>query len=211
MLGPPPPPQNEKTVFAPASPYGTAKVFAYYSVVNYRESYGMFAVNGILFNHESPRRGETFVTRKITEAVARIKLGLQEKLYLGNLEAKRDWGHAKDYVVAMYLMLQREKPEDYVIATGTQHTVRECVELAFKEIGVSIVWQGTGEKEQGIDKKTGKVIVEIDPRYFRPVEVDSLQGDAAKAKKDLKWKSAITFETMIREIVAHDLENLKKK
>ncbi|MDO8483120.1 MAG: GDP-mannose 4,6-dehydratase [bacterium] len=206
MFGTTPPPQNENTVFAPASPYGTAKVFAYHSVVNYRKSYDMFAVNGILFNHESPRRGETFVTRKITEAVARIKLGFQEKLYLGNLEAKRDWGHAKDYVVAMHLMLQQPKPDDYVIATGEQHSVRECVELAFKEIDVEIVWKDKGVKEQGIDKKTGKTVILIDPRYFRPVEVDSLQGDAKKAEEKLGWKPAITFKTMIREMIAHDLK-----
>ncbi|MSU55034.1 MAG: GDP-mannose 4,6-dehydratase [Candidatus Taylorbacteria bacterium] len=205
MFGTTPPPQNEKTVFAPASPYGTAKVFAYHSVVNYRESYGMFAVNGILFNHESPRRGETFVTRKITEAVARVKLGLQEKLYLGNLEAKRDWGHAKDYVLAMYLMLQQSEPNDYVIATGKQHTVRECVELAFNEIGIKIEWRGKGIKEQGVDKKTGKVVVQIDARYFRPVEVDSLLGDASKAEDILDWKPKISFETLIKEMVAHDL------
>lgn len=210
MFGTTPPPQNETSVFAPASPYGIAKVFAYHSVKNYRESYDMFAVNGILFNHESPRRGETFVTRKITEGAARIKLGLQEKLYLGNLEAKRDWGHAKDYVVAMYLMLQRDRPDDYVIATGTEHTVRECVELAFKETGVSIVWKGKGVKEEGVDKKTGKVIIAIDPKYFRPVEVDSLRGDTTKAEKDLKWKPTVTFEDMIREMVAHDMENIKK-
>jgi len=171
----------------------------------------MYAVNGILFNHESPRRGETFVTRKITEAVARIKLGLQEKLYLGNLEAKRDWGHAKDYVVAMYLMLQQAKPEDYVIATGEQHTVRECVELAFAEIGIELIWKGKGVKEQGVDKKTKKVLVLIDPRYFRPVEVDSLLGDASKAKKNLKWKTGITFKTMIKEMVAHDLKMVSLK
>lgn len=211
MFGTTPPPQNEQTVFAPASPYGTAKVFAFYSVKNYRESYGMFAVNGILFNHESPRRGETFVTRKITEAVARIKLGFQEKLYLGNLEAKRDWGHAKDYVEAMYLMLQQPKPDDYVIATGEQRTVRECVELAFKEVGIKIIWKGKGVKERGIDEKTGKAIVLIDPRYFRPVEVNSLLGDSSKALKKLGWKPATHFEELIREMVAHDLEIAKIK
>lgn len=211
MFGTTPPPQNENTAFAPASPYGIAKVFAYYSVVNYRQSYGMFAVNGILFNHESPRRGETFVTRKITEAVARIKLGFQKKLYLGNLEAKRDWGHAKDYVVAMYLMLQQPKPDDYVIATGEQHTVRECVELAFKEVEIEIVWKGKGLKEQGVNKKTGQAVVLIDPHYFRLVEVDSLQGDAAKANEKLGWKPVITFKTMIREMVAHDLKLVKIK
>lgn len=211
MFGTTPPPQSETTTFAPASPYGSAKVFGYHTVVNYRESYGMFAVNGILFNHESPRRGETFVTRKITGAVARIKLGLQEKIYLGNLEAKRDWGHAKDYVAAMHLMLQQEKPADYVIATGEQHTVRECVELAFKEIGITLSWKGKGKNEIGFDTKTKKTLVEIDPKYFRPVEVDSLLGDAKKAKKELKWATCISFEAMIKEMVAHDLATLKEK
>ena len=211
MFGASLPPQNENTCFEPVSPYGTAKVFAFYTVKNYRESYGMFATNGILFNHESPRRGETFVTRKITEAVAKIKLGLQEKIYLGNLEAKRDWGHAKDYVVAMYLMLQQDKPGDYVIATGTQYSVRQCVEFAFKEIGITLVWKGKGKDEQGIDKKSGKVLVEIDPRYFRPVEVDSLLGDAKKARKELGWGPKISFENMIREMVAHDLKAAPKK
>ncbi|MES2087639.1 MAG: GDP-mannose 4,6-dehydratase, partial [Patescibacteria group bacterium] len=211
MFGASKPPQNEDTCFEPVSPYGAAKVFAFNIVKNYRESYNMFATNGILFNHESPRRGATFVTRKITEAVARIKLGLQEKLYLGNLEAKRDWGHAKDYVVAMYLMLQEEKPNDYVIATGKQYTVRQCVEFAFKEIGITISWKGAAEKEQGVDTKTGKVLIEIDPRYFRPVEVDSLLGDAQKARKELGWKTTISFEAMIKEMVAHDLENVEKE
>lgn len=206
MFGTALPPQNEKTPFEPVSPYGTAKVFAYYTVKNYRQSYGMFAVNGILFNHESPRRGETFVTRKITEAVARIKLGFQEKLYLGNLEAKRDWGHARDYVVAMYLMLQETKPDDYVIATGKQHTVRQCVELAFKEIGIKLAWKGKGLAEEGVNQKTGEVIVKIDPRYFRPVEVDSLKGDSSKARKNLGWKPAIDFKTMIKEMLEHDLK-----
>jgi len=211
MFGASKPPQDELTQFSPASPYGAAKVFAYYTVKNYRESYGMFAVNGILFNHESPRRGETFVTRKITEAVSRIKLGLQKKLYLGNLEAKRDWGHAKDYVVAMYLMLQREKPGDYVIATGTQHTVRECVELAFKEIGITIEWSGKGVKEQGLDKKTGAVLVAIDPKYFRPVEVDSLLGDAKKAKSELGWEPKIGFAEMIKEMISADMKSVLLK
>ncbi len=206
MFGASLPPQNENTCFEPVSPYGAAKVFGYYIVKNYRESYGMFATNGILFNHESPRRGETFVTRKITEAVAKIKLGLQEKIYLGNLEAKRDWGHAKDYVIAMYLMLQVKKPGDYVIATGKQFTVRTCVEMAFKKIGVNITWRGSGKNEQGIDAKTGKTLVEIDPRYFRPVEVDSLLGDAKKALEELGWKPSISFEAMIEEMVERDLK-----
>lgn len=209
MFGTTPPPQDENTVFAPASPYGSAKVFAFHSVKNYRESYGMFAVNGILFNHESPRRGETFVTRKITEAAAKISIGVQDKLYLGNLEAKRDWGHAKDYVAAMHLMLQKSKPDDYVIATGTQHTVRECVEIAFREVGMNIEWKGKGVKERGIDTETGTTVIEIDPRYFRPVEVDSLLGDASKAQRELKWKTKITFADMIQEMVAHDLKAAK--
>ncbi len=210
MFGSSLPPQNEKTIFAPRSPYGVAKVFAYYSTVNHRESYGMFAVNGILFNHESPRRGETFVTRKITQAVARINAGLQDRLYLGNLDAKRDWGHARDYVEAMYLMLQQSKPEDYVIATGTQHSVREFCELAFKEIGINLIWKGKGVKEKGLDKKTGKVIIEIDPVYFRPAEVDSLLGDTAKASKVLKWKPRTSFNDLVKEMVRSDIDDLEK-
>src|SRR3989338_5623045 len=173
MFGSALPPQNEETKFAPRSPYGVSEAAAYYATVNYRESYGLFAVNGILFNHESPRRGETFVTRKITQAVAKIKLGLQDKLYLGNLDAKRDWGHARDYVLAMYLMLQMPQPKDYVIGTGEQHSVKEFCKLAFKQIGVNLKWQGTGKSEKGVDAKTGQVLVEIDPHYFRPAEVNS--------------------------------------
>jgi GDPmannose 4,6-dehydratase len=210
MFGSSLPPQNEVTPFAPCSPYGVAKTFAYYSTVNHRDSYNMFAVNGILFNHESPRRGETFVTRKITQAVAKIMLGLQDKLYLGNLDAKRDWGHAKDYVEAMYLMLQQAKPEDYVIATGEQHSVREFCELAFKEIGIDLIWKGKGVKEKGLDKKTGKILIEIDPKYFRPTEVNSLLGDASKAKKILKWKTKISFKELVSEMVESDIKNLKK-
>jgi GDPmannose 4,6-dehydratase len=210
MFGSAVPPQNELTIFAPCSPYGVAKTFAYYSTVNHRESYDMFAVNGILFNHESPRRGETFVTRKITQAVAKIKLGLQDKLYLGNLDALRDWGHARDYVEAMHLMLQQSKPEDYVIATGEQHSVREFCELAFKEIGIDLVWKGKGVKEKGVDKKSGKVVIEIDPKYFRPTEVNSLLGDASKAKKILKWKPKISFKDLVREMVESDIKSIGK-
>src|SRR3989338_531954 len=207
MFGSAPPPQNEKTKFAPRSPYGVSKAAAYYATVNYRESYGIFAVNGILFNHESPRRGETFVTRKITQAVAKISLGLQDKLFLGNLEARRDWGHAKDYVEAMYQMLQQPTPEDYVIATGEQHSVREFTELAFKEIGVNLEWTGTGKDEKGFDSKTKKVMVEIDPRYFRPAEVNSLRGDATKAREKLGWKPKINFKELVKEMVAADIED----
>lgn len=211
MFGSAVPPQKEDTKFAPCSPYGVAKVFAYYSTVNHRESYDMFAVNGILFNHESPRRGETFVTRKITQAVARIKLGLQDKLYLGNLDALRDWGHAKDYVEAMYLMLQQPKPEDYVIATGEQHSVREFCELAFKEVGIDLVWKGKGVKEKGVDKKTGKILIEIDPKYFRPTEVNSLLGDPSKARKILKWKPKISFMELVRDMIKSDMAELQQK
>jgi GDPmannose 4,6-dehydratase len=210
MFGATPPPQSETTPFYPRSPYGAAKVYAYWITKNYREAYGMFAVSGILFNHESPRRGETFVTKKITRAAARISLGLQEKLLLGNLNAKRDWGHAKDYVNAMYLMLQQDVPEDYVIATGSQYSVRDFCEAVFKELGIEIEWRGTGVDEKGVDKKTGKVIIEIAPRYFRPTEVESLLGDPSKAQKDLGWKAEIDFNELVKEMVATDLEEAKK-
>ncbi|MEK7555846.1 MAG: GDP-mannose 4,6-dehydratase [Patescibacteria group bacterium] len=210
MFGATPPPQNEETPFYPRSPYGAAKLYAHWIVKNYREAYGIFAVSGILFNHESHRRGETFVTKKITRAAARISLGLQEKVYLGNLNAKRDWGHAKDYVYAMYLMLQQEIPEDYVIATGKQFSVREFCEAVFKELGVEIVWKGSGVDEKGVDKKTGKVVVEIDPRYFRPTEVESLLGDPTKAKQKLGWEAKIGFEELVKEMVATDLEEAKR-
>ena len=217
-------PQNEKTPFYPRSPYGVAKLYAYWICVNYREAYSLFACNGILFNHESPIRGETFVSRKITRAVARIKLGLQNKLYLGNLDAKRDWGHAKDFVRAMWLMLQQKKPDDYVVATGESHSVREFVELAFREIGVEIRWKGRGVKEVGIISKirgqrsevskralrAGDVVVEIDPRYFRPTEVDELLGDASKARKALGWEPRISFEEMISTMVKADLEEASR-
>lgn len=204
-------PQNENTPFYPRSPYGVAKLYAYWITVNYREAYGIFACNGILFNHESPRRGETFVTRKITRAAARIKLGLQDKLYLGNLDAKRDWGHSKDAVRAMWTMLQQPEPDDYVIATGEQHSVREFCELAFREVGIDLEWRGEGVEEKGIDKKTGKVIVEIDPRYFRPAEVESLLGDSSKAREKLGWKPKISFPELVKEMVQFDLEQAKRE
>ncbi len=198
-------PQRETTPFYPRSPYGAAKVYAYWITVNYREAYGMFSCNGILFNHESPLRGETFVTRKITRAVARIKLGFQEKIYLGNLNAKRDWGHAADFVKAMWLMLQQEQPEDFVIATGQTRTVREFVENAFTEIGVEIDWRGQGIDEVGYDKADGQVRVEIDPRYFRPTEVELLLGDPTKAKEKLGWEPETSFAEMVKTMVATDL------
>lgn len=203
-------PQSEKTPFYPRSPYGVAKLYAHWITVNYRESYNLFACSGILFNHESERRGEHFVTRKITKAIAKIKKGLQDKLTLGNLDAKRDWGHAKDYVEAMWLILQQEKPEDYVIATGETHSVREFLELAFKEIDVELVWHGTGTQETGRDKKTGKILVDIDPKYFRPAEVELLIGDPNKARMQLNWKPKITFKQLVSLMVKHDLEELNK-
>jgi GDPmannose 4,6-dehydratase len=198
-------PQNEKTAFYPRSPYGVAKLYAYWITVNYREAYDLYACNGILFNHESPLRGETFVTRKISRALARVKLGLQECLYLGNLDAKRDWGHARDYVEMMWLMLQQEKPEDYVIATGEQHSVREFVSLAAEELGISITWKGTGSEEKGLDSE-GRCRVAVDPRYFRPAEVDSLLGDATKARQKLGWKPVVNFRDLVREMVREDLK-----
>lgn len=200
-------PQKETTPFYPRSPYGVAKVFGYWMTVNYRESYEMHASNGILFNHESPRRGRTFVTRKITRGLARVKLGLEEALYLGNLDSKRDWGHAKDYVEAMWLMLQQEKGDDYVVATGEMHSVRECVEFSCSELGIDLEWKGSDMNEVGIDKKTGKEIVKIDPKYFRPAEVELLLGDATKAKQQLNWTPKYTFESLIREMVKFDLDN----
>ncbi len=203
-------PQNEETPFYPRSPYGVAKLYGYWITVNYREAYGMFACNGILFNHESPIRGETFVTRKITRAVARIKLGLQHKLYLGNLDAKRDWGYAGDYVEAMWLILQQEEPDDYVIATGESHSVREFVEKAFKEVGIDITWEGDGVNEVGKNRDTGDVLVEIDPRYFRPTEVDYLRGDPSKAKKKLGWEPRVSFDELIRMMVREDLKEAER-
>ncbi|MEW6585513.1 MAG: GDP-mannose 4,6-dehydratase, partial [Nitrospirota bacterium] len=203
-------PQKETTPFYPRSPYGAAKLYAFWITVNYREAYNMFACNGILFNHESPIRGETFVTRKITRAVARIKLGLQKKLFLGNLNALRDWGHARDYVEGMWLMLQQQEPEDYVLATGKQHSVREFVELAFKEIGINVRWKGEGIEEKGIDDSSGNVLVEIDPRYFRPAEVDTLLGDPTKAKEKLGWQPKVTFRELVAEMVREDLKDAER-
>ncbi|MGN6183165.1 MAG: GDP-mannose 4,6-dehydratase [Thermoanaerobaculia bacterium] len=199
-------PQHEKTMFYPRSPYGVAKVYAHWMTVNYREAYGLFAVNGILFNHESPRRGETFVSRKITRGVGRIREGLQDRLFLGNLDAKRDWGFAKDYVEAMWMMLQQPEPEDYVVATGTTHTVREFCTLAFARAGLSIEWQGTGLFEKGVERGTNRVLVEIDPRYLRPTEVDLLLGDATKARTKLGWTPRTSFEQLVDLMVDHDLE-----
>lgn len=199
-------PQNEKTPFYPRSPYGVSKLYAYWAVVNYRESYNLFACNGILFNHESPRRGREFVSRKITLAAARIKQGLQEKLLLGNLDAKRDWGYAKDFVYGMYLMLQQEKPDDYVLATGKTHTVRSFVELAFAEVAIDLIWQGKGISEKGIDSKSGKVIVEVSPEFFRPAEVDLLIGDPIKAKEKLKWQAETSLEDLVKMMISEDLK-----
>jgi GDPmannose 4,6-dehydratase len=203
-------PLKETTPFYPRSPYGVAKVFAYWITKNYRESYGLFACNGILFNHESERRGETFVTRKITRGLARIKLGKEEKLFLGNLDAKRDWGYAKDFVEAMWLMLQQDKPDDYVIATNETHSVREFVEEAAKNLGFDLTWEGEGLKERGVDKKTNKVIIEIDPRYFRPAEVDVLQGDYSKAKMKLGWQPKVTFKELVRIMTKADYDAERK-
>jgi GDPmannose 4,6-dehydratase len=223
MFGDAPPPQNEETPLRPRSPYGAAKAYAHWMVRNYREGYGMFAVNGILFNHESPRRGETFVTRKITRAIARIKYGLEKKLYLGNLEAKRDWGYADDYVEAMWLMLQQDEPDDYVIATGETHSVREFVNLAFSHAGIEIEWRGGGADEKGVVKsfasnlqpltsnlKVGDTLIEIDPRYLRPLEVESLQGDASKARKKLGWEPKVRFKELVRMMVDADIKDLQE-
>ena len=203
-------PQSEKTPFYPRSPYAVAKQYAYWIIVNYREAYNFFACNGILFNHESPLRGETFVTRKITIGLSRIKLGLQKELILGNLNAKRDWGHAKDYAEAMWKMMQLKNPDDFVIATGKQYSVRDFVNISAKNLGISIKWVGKGVNEIGIDKKTGKTIVKVGKRYFRPTEVDTLLGDARKAKKVLKWKPKITFNQMVKEMVESDFKEQKK-
>lgn len=203
-------PQTEETPFYPRSPYGVAKLYAYWIVKNYRESYGMFACNGILFNHESPIRGETFVTRKITRALARIKLGLQPCLYLGNLDALRDWGHARDYVEMQWLMLQQDQPDDYVIASGVQHSVRDFVTLAANYLDIDIEWQGTGLNEKGIDASTGAVIVAVDPRYFRPSEVETLLGDPSKARRELGWVPQTTFAELVREMAESDLAIAKR-
>lgn len=203
-------PQTETTPFYPRSPYGVAKLYAYWATVNYREAYGMHASNGILFNHEGPTRGETFVTRKITRAVAAIELGLQEQLYIGNLDARRDWGHARDFVQGMWLMLQQDQPDDYVLATGESHSVREFVELAFARVGRSIEWSGQGKDEVGIDAASGKPLVAVDPRYFRPTEVDHLLGDASKARSRLGWRHTVGFEELVAEMVDSDLQAVKR-
>jgi GDPmannose 4,6-dehydratase len=211
LYGNAPHPQNESTPFCPRSPYGVAKLYAYWITVNYREAYGMFACNGILFNHESPLRGETFVTRKITRAVARIKCGLQENIHLGNLDARRDWGYAKDYVEAMWLMLQQENPDDFVIATGTSYSVREFIERAFFEVGMQITWHGSGCDEIGIDRSTKKPLVFVDPIYFRPTEVHHLLGDISKAKLMLGWQPTIDLDTLVKIMVDYDYALVKKQ
>jgi len=204
-------PQTEKTPFYPRSPYGVAKLYAYWITVNYREAYNMFACNGILFNHESPVRGETFVTRKITMAAARIKLGLQKKLYIGNLDAKRDWGHARDYVEAMWLMLQQPRPDDFVIATGETHSVREFAVLAFKEVGINMKWVGRGADEKGVNEETNEVLIEVDKNYFRPTEVDVLEGDASKAKEKLGWQPKVTFRELVKTMLIADLKETERE
>jgi len=204
-------PQKETTPFYPRSPYACAKLFAYWITVNYRESYGIHASNGILFNHESPVRGETFVTRKITRAVARIKLGLQEKLYVGNLNAKRDWGYAGDYVELMWRILQQSEPDDYVIATGITTTVREFVNMAFQQVGIEIEWEGEGVEEKGLDRESSKVVVEVDPRYFRPAEVDLLIGDSSKAREKLGWEPKVTLKELLSMMVASDMKDAEQE
>ena len=203
-------PQTEKTPFYPRSPYAAAKLYAYWITVNYREAYGIFGCNGILFNHESPIRGETFVTRKITRGLARIKLGFQDCLYLGNLDGKRDWGHARDYVELMWLMLQQEQPKDYVIATGIQNSVRDFVNIAGREVGLDIRWEGSGAEEKGYDRNTGKCIVAVDKRYYRPTEVEALLGDASLAREALGWEPKTSFEEMVAEMVAQDLKEASR-
>ena len=204
-------PQKETTQFYPRSPYAVAKLYAYWITINYREAYGIYACNGILFNHESPIRGETFVTRKITRALARIKLGLQKRLYLGNLEAKRDWGHARDYVEMQWLMLQQNEPEDFCIATGVHYSVRDFVNIVAQELEINIQWKGAGIDEIGIDTSTGNTIVSVDARYFRPTEVETLLGDATKAKEKLGWEPKISFDEMVKEMTAADLEEAEKE
>lgn len=203
-------PQTEKTPFYPRSPYAVAKLYAYWIIINYREAYNIFACNGILFNHESPRRGETFVTRKITMAAARIKEGLQNKLYLGNLDSQRDWGYAPEYVEGMWRILQHHTPEDFVLATNQMHTVREFTELTFAELGINIEWQGIAEHEKGIDRKTGKILVEVDPEYYRPTEVEELLGDFTKAKSLLGWEPKVTFKELVKIMAKADWEAIKK-
>ncbi|HUI12526.1 MAG TPA: GDP-mannose 4,6-dehydratase, partial [Xanthobacteraceae bacterium] len=204
-------PQRETTPFYPRSPYAAAKLYAYWITVNYREAYNMHASNGILFNHEGPTRGETFVTRKITRAVAAIELGLQDKLFLGNLAARRDWGHARDYVEGMWLIVQQPEPDDYVLATGEEHSVREFAERAFACVGRTIAWRGTGVSEQGIDARDGRVLIEIDPRYFRPTETDALLGDPSKARQRLGWQHKVSFDELVREMVDSDLKEMRRE
>ena len=203
-------PQRESTPFYPRSPYAVAKLYAYWITVNYREAYGIYACNGILFNHESPRRGETFVTRKITRGLARVKLGLQDRVYLGNLDARRDWGHARDYVRMQWMMLQQEAPEDYVIATGQQYSVRDFVTAAAREVGITIRWEGAGTAERGIDAATGECIVAVDPRYYRPTEVETLLGDATKARERLGWAPEIGFDALVSEMMREDLKDAER-
>ncbi len=203
-------PQRETTPFYPRSPYGVAKLYAYWITVNYREAYGMHASNGILFNHEGPTRGETFVTRKITRAVASIQLGLQDRLYIGNLDARRDWGHARDYVRGMWMMLQQDQPDDYVLATGENHSIREFIELAFSQVGRSIAWRGEGVDEVGVDAETGAELIKVDPRYFRPTEVEQLIGDPTKAHTKLGWRHEIGFHDLVKEMMANDLEMVSR-
>lgn len=203
-------PQSETTPFYPRSPYAAAKLYAYWITVNYREAYGIFASNGILFNHESELRGETFVTRKITRAAARIALGLQDRTWLGNLDAKRDWGHAEDYVEAMWRILQHDRPDDFVVATGETHSVREFASLAFREAGLELEWRGTGLDKKGVEAGTGRVLVEVDPRYFRPTEVELLLGDPSKAERELGWKRRVSFEDLVRRMVRYDMELFRK-
>ena len=203
--------QSETTPFYPRSPYAAAKLYAYWIVVNYREAYGIHASNGILFNHEGPTRGETFVTRKITRAVAAIELGLQDTLFLGNLDAKRDWGHARDYVEGMWLITQQPDPDDYVLATGETRSVREFVEEAFAQVGKEIVWRGSGVDEKGLDARSGRILVKIDPRYFRPTEVDLLVGDSTKAREKLGWRHKVSFDALVAEMVQADLELVRKE
>lgn len=209
LYGASPPPQNEETPFRPQSPYASAKLYAYWITRNYREGYGLFASNGILFNHESPLRGETFVTRKVTRGVAAIVLGLQDRLWVGNLEARRDWGHARDYVEGMWRILQHEEPDDWVLATGESHSVREFVERAFAEVGIELVWKGSGVEEKGIDARSGRVLVEVDPRYFRPLEVHHLEGDPSKARAKLGWRHRVSFAELVAEMVRADLAALE--
>ena len=204
-------PQTEETPFYPRSPYGVAKLYAYWVIVNYREAYGLFACNGILFNHESPRRGETFVTRKISRAVSRIKLGIQDYLTLGNLDSKRDWGYAPEFVEGMWRMMQKEIPADYVLATGETHTIREFVDLAFRQLGMDLEWSGKGIDEQGVEKKTGKVLVKVNPRYYRPTEVELLIGDASKARNELGWEPKIKFEELVKLMVQKDWDKVKRR